>query len=119
MYADWLHSLQLAGGAPLMNAMFHGAEAYVEMWERADGVPATRCLPASDKVTRTGIGPIRLGETTIQALYRAGQPVSRPGHSYRYCVSGRPGAPVTAAFNRHGRIARIAVTGRSVSRSGR
>ena len=79
MYADWLHQLQLVGGAPLMNDMFQGAEAYLEMWERAYGVPATSCLPSGDKLTRSGIGPLRLGETTIQALYRAGQPVSRPG----------------------------------------
>jgi hypothetical protein len=110
MYADWLHSLQLAGGAPLMNDMFHGAEAYLEMWERAVGVPSTRCLPASDRLTRTGIGPIRIGETAVQALYRAGQPVSRPGRSYRYCVSGRSGAPVRAVFDGRGRIARVAVS---------
>ena len=107
MYADWLHALQVQGGAALMNSMFQGAEAYLEMWERADGVPATRCLPASDRLARTGIGPLRVGESSTQALYRAGQPVSRPGHSYVYCISGRPGAPVRAVFNRRGRIAKI------------
>jgi len=109
MYADWLHSLQLAGGAPVMNTMFHGAEAYLEMWERAEGVPPTRCLSRGDRLTPVGIGPLRLGETTAQALYRAGQPVSRPGHSYRYCVSGR-GASVLAVFNRRGRIAKLTIS---------
>jgi hypothetical protein len=110
MYADWLHSVQLAGGAALMNDMFHGAEAYLEMWERAKGVPPTRCLPASARPVKTGIGPIRIGESAVQALYRAGQPVARPGRSYLYCISGRAGAPVRAVFNRRGRIAEVAVS---------
>ncbi len=109
MYADWLHSLQLTGGTQLTNSMFQGAEAYLEMWERADGVPATRCLPARDRLTPTGIGPIRVGETARTVLYRAGQPVSRPGHSYTYCISGRRGAPIRAVFNSRGRIAKVAV----------
>jgi hypothetical protein len=109
MYADWLHSLQLTGGTRLMNSMFQGAEAYLEMWERADRVPATRCLPAHDKLTRRGIGPIRVGETARAVLYRAGQPVSRPGHAYTYCISGRRGAPVRAMFDGRGRIAKIAI----------
>jgi hypothetical protein len=109
MYADWLHSLQLAGGAQLMNSMFSGAEAYLEMWERAEGVPATRCLPARDRLTRSGIGPIRLGERVRTVLYRAGQPVSRPGRSFTYCVSGRRGAPVRAVFDARGRIANVAI----------
>jgi hypothetical protein len=107
MYADWLHSVQLDGGPAVMHDMFHGAEAYLEMWERADGVPGTRCLPASDKLTAAGIGPLHVGETTAQALYRAGQPASRPGHSYRYCISGRSGAPVQAVFDRRGRLSRV------------
>ncbi len=110
MYADWLHSLQLDGGPSLMASMFQGAEAYLEMWERADGVPATSCLAASDRLTRTGIGPIRVGETAVQALYRAGQPVSRPGHEYRYCMSGRRGAPVRAVFDSRGRITKVAIS---------
>ena len=111
LYADWLRQLQLVGGAPLMNDMFQGAEAYLEMWERADGVPATSCLPAADRLTRKGIGPIRLGESTVQALYRAGQPVSRPGRSYRYCLAGRPGTPVRAVFDNRGRLAMVVVAG--------
>lgn len=110
MYADWLHSLQVAGGPSLMASMFQGAEAYLEMWERADGVPSSRCLAAGDRLTRAGIGPIRVGATAVQALYRAGQPVSRPGNSYRYCVSGRPGVSVRAVFDSRGRITRVTIS---------
>jgi hypothetical protein len=108
MYADWLHSVQLAGGTPLMNTMFQGAEAYLEMWERAAGVPAMRCRPARERLASEGLGPLRLGDTTARALFGAGQPTSRPGRSYRYCVAG--GGRVAAVFASRGRIALIAST---------
>jgi hypothetical protein len=115
MYADWLHQLQLTGGPSLMADMFQGAEAYLEMWERADGVPAVSCRPASERFTSTGLGRgLRLGQTSVTALFRAGQPLSRPGRSYRYCVNGRSsaGAAVRAVFNAGGRISLIASTAR-------
>jgi microsomal dipeptidase-like Zn-dependent dipeptidase len=96
MFADWLQELQTLAGRPIAADMFHGAEAYLQMWERAYGVPATRCLPARGTITARGIGPIRLGATTINTLYAAGQPSGRPGRTYRYCVQG--GGTVVAAF---------------------
>ena len=111
MYADWLHQLQEVGGRAVMNDMFHGAEAYLEMWERAYGVRATGCRPAGERFTGAGLGSaLRLGDSAVAALYRAGQPVSRPGRSYRYCVAGRPGAAVIAVFNARGRIAMVVST---------
>ncbi len=109
MYADWLHAVQIAGGAPAMNDMFQGAESYLEMWERANGVPAMSCLPARERFSATGLGrELRLGDGAVKALYRAGQPVSRPGRSYRYCVSGDPRAVTVSVFNARGRVVLIA-----------
>jgi hypothetical protein len=113
MYADWLHELQMVGGSSMMADMFQGAEAYLQTWERADGVPAMSCRPARQRFTGAGLGSaIRLGEGSTAALYSAGQPLSRPGRSYRYCVAGGRGAAVAAVFNRRGRIAMITTTGR-------
>jgi hypothetical protein len=110
LYADWLNQLQQAGGKPLMNDMFQGAESYLEMWERADGVPATSCLPASGQFSSTGLGrTLRLGDSAEQALYRAGQPLSRPGSSYRYCVAGKT-TTVASVFNGGGHVALIGST---------
>jgi hypothetical protein len=111
MYADWLHDLQVVGGQQTIADMFQGAESYLQMWERADGVPATRCLPARERFTNAGLGAaLRLGVSSMTALYRAGQPLSRPGRSYRYCVAG--GAIATAVFNARGRVVLIASTAR-------
>jgi hypothetical protein len=107
MYADWLQQVQIAGGPQVMADMFQGAEAYLEMWERADGVPSMTCLPSRERFGAGGLGSsIRLGDSTVAALYRAGQPLSRPGRSYRYC------AGVTAVFNGAGRVAMITSTAR-------
>jgi hypothetical protein len=115
MYADWLRQLQLTGGPTLMADMFQGAEAYLEMWERAYGVPATSCQQAGERFTSSGVGrALRLGDGSVTALYRAGQPLSRPGRSYRYCVSGgsNRSAAVVAVFNARGRVALVATTAR-------
>jgi hypothetical protein len=107
LYADWLHQLQLAGGQPLMNDMFQGAEGYLEMWERADGVPTANCRPAGAELSSGGLGStLRLGEGAVAALYSAGQPLSRPGRSYRYCVAGGA-ASLSAVFNRRGHVVLI------------
>lgn len=105
MYADWLHQLQLTGGRPVMRDMFNGAEAYLEMWERAYGVPTAHCQAAS------ALGhSLRLGDTAERALYRAGQPASRPGRSFRYCVAG--GGRAALVFNRAGRAVLAVATAR-------
>ncbi len=108
MYADWLRSVQLAGGDTMMHDMFQG-ESYLQMWERATGVPATSCFAAGTRFSARGFGKrLRLGETTTQALFSAGQPLTRLGRSFRYCVTGSSSRRVSAVFNRRGRLVLIA-----------
>ena len=110
MYADWLRSVQLAGGNQVMHDMFQGAESYLEMWERAVGVPSARCLAAGARLGARGFGRrLRLGETTTQALFSSGQPVTRVGRSFRYCVTGSASRRAGAVFNARGRLVLIAV----------
>ena len=40
LYADWFADLRRLGGEALRNDLWDGAEAYLEMWERASGVPS-------------------------------------------------------------------------------
>jgi hypothetical protein len=105
--------VQVVGDPSVMADMFQGAEGYLEMWERADGVPTTSCLPARGKFTRVGLGQkLRLGDSAETALYRAGQPLSRSGRTYRYCLAGATGgrAAVVSVFNARGRVAMVAST---------
>jgi hypothetical protein len=109
-YADWLQLLQQVAPREMAADMFNGAEAYLQTWERAEGVSATSCRPAGERFTNAGLGSaIRLGDGAITALYGVGQPSSRAGRSYRYCVAGRSGA-VISVFDGGSRIALIAST---------
>jgi hypothetical protein len=96
MYADWLQALGQVGGRPFLNDMFNGAEAYLEMWERASGVPSEHCL------TRAQVRLIRRGQTWVRLLYLAGQPVSRSARVFSYCRTG--GGSLTVRFSRRGRV---------------
>ena len=106
MFPDWLRELQVLAGRPILDDMFAGAEAYLEMWERAYGVPAASCQPPAGRLGAAGVGGLRLGQTFESLLYGAGQPAARPGRSYRYCVSGGTGG-LAAVFGRSGRVSTV------------
>jgi len=109
LFPDWLQELGQVGGRPLLADMFHGAEAYLQMWERTYGVPATDgCLPAGSRLGARGLGPARLGLRARGLLFAAGQPATRPGRSFRYCVTGARGAGAAAVFAPSGRIRLLA-----------
>ncbi len=107
MYPDWLDELKVLAGRPILTDMFHGAEAYLEMWERAWGVTATRCLGSRGALSASGAGRLRLGDAFRTLLFAAGQPTARPGLAYRYCVAGHAGTPIEAVFGRSGRVSMV------------
>jgi hypothetical protein len=116
MYADWLQELRVLAGKPIVNDMFHGAEAYLQMWERAYGVPVTHGLPARGRFGANGVGRLRLGSSSQRVLYAAGQPVSRPGSAYLYRVGPRGLARVV--FNQRGREVAVLVAARRYGAGG-
>jgi hypothetical protein len=118
MYADWLAQLQLMAGRPLMRDMFGGAEAYLEMWERADGIAAASCRSVPQRLGRAGLGSLRLGATEASLLFAAGQPWSRSGRSYRWCASGAPRAEIAAVFGNRGRVVLVGSDSRRVAAGG-
>ena len=119
LYADWLEQLRRAGGRQMVADMFHGAESYLQMWERADGVPSAHCDGVSH-FSAGGLGhTLRLRATRAATLFRAGQPSARPDRSYRYCVSGRGGrGTISSVFDSHGRVTLIASSARGNSAGG-
>lgn len=109
MYADWLHNLGQIAGPQISTEMNRGAEAYLQMWERTTGVPRTSCRKAKATVTRRGIGSLRLGASNISVLRSVGQPSSRPGAIYRWCVAKSKGS-LSAAYDLRGRAVLVAGT---------
>src|SRR3954452_16919849 len=88
LYADWFHDLRRLGGARLPRDLMDGAEAYLEMWERADGVRTPACADSDHPLTATGRGALRLGRGWRSLLRGAGQPQQRT-RAWSYCVAGK------------------------------
>jgi hypothetical protein len=113
LFPDWVEDLRLLAGQEVVDDLGRGAEAYLQMWERAVGVPATRCAARRARVTRRGIGRVRLGARANALLRRAGQPRRRAGRTWKWCVRG--GGHVTARLSRRGRVVSVRGRGRIVS----
>jgi len=122
MYPDWQEQLVQTAGPAVGQDLLRGAEAYLQMWERTTGIAPTQCLPGRTRLTFAGLGVLRLGATAETLLRATGQPSSRPGRSYRYCVQGGR-RTVRVVFDRRGRsvlVARTTTAGaRGVPGSGR
>src|SRR4051812_13970754 len=119
LYADWFADLERLGGQQLANDMWHGAEAYLEMWERADGVPSPGCATGHGVVGGQGLGRLRLGLDWQTLLRRAGQPQQHTS-AWSWCVQGVPNrsAADVAVFTRSGKVELVGSTARGRSARG-
>ena len=98
-------------GSQIVKDMARGSEAYLQMWERAEGVKNQACRSARGQFTRSGMGRQRLGLAAASVLQRAGQPVAPPGPGVPLVRDrqGQPqGARLAAVFDRKGRVALLA-----------
>ncbi|MGH2951757.1 MAG: hypothetical protein ACRDKX_06920, partial [Solirubrobacterales bacterium] len=113
MYPDLIEDMRMVAGNKIVRDLSRGAEAYLQMWERATGVDARSCLEAKGELTRDGLGKVRVGASAKRVLKRAGQPQRRVGRTYRYCVrDGKRKAKVVAVFTPRGRVGLVATTAR-------
>jgi hypothetical protein len=111
LYPDWIQDLLKIGGAVngprIQHDLARGAEAYLQMWERAEGIRPDSCrnptLRKPLSVVRSLIGP---GLTTRQVMARVGQPYSRYGLTYGFCARTATGSKVMVKvdFSRAGRV---------------
>ncbi|HKP89511.1 MAG TPA: hypothetical protein VJT75_05995 [Thermoleophilaceae bacterium] len=111
LYPDWYEDVRKLGGAKLKNDMMNGAEAYLEMWERARGVRVRKCTNPFRNVTAHGLGKIRLGMTWERLLSVAGQPQQR-NRAWSWCVreAGNLHAADVAELTPAGRVELIGST---------
>jgi hypothetical protein len=112
LYPDWLQDLRMQAGNKIMADMARGSEAYLQMWERANGVPGPRCRYARGSFKRRGLAWARLNESYPRLLRRAGQPQRRT-RAWTYCVRGKhgPHKRVVAVLTGKGRVGVVASTG--------
>jgi hypothetical protein len=107
LYADWFADLRRLGGAPLVSDLWNGAEAYLEMWERADGIATPTCA--------SGHGALRLGSGWKRLLRTAGQPQQR-GRAWSWCAAG--GGADVAELSRGGSVELVGSTASGRSAGG-
>ncbi len=110
LHPDWMEQLRLLGGQPIADDLMSGAEAYLQTWERAVGVPAPACLAAPGEPSPAGFGPLRLGQSAKATLLAAGQPSRREGSSFTWCTEGAAQGEASAFFDAEGTIERIVVS---------
>jgi hypothetical protein len=90
LYPDWLQDVRnVAGpdGDRLVADMGRGAEAYLQMWERASGIGRVACNGWETRdFSPEGLGDrILLGESARATLERAGQPEDRT-RTWTWCA---------------------------------
>ena len=110
LYPDWIEDLRKIAGNQIVEDMARGSEAYLHMWERAEGVRNQACRSRRGRFSRRGLGLAKLGRGPEAFLRGAGQPSARKGRVYRYCVDRRPKRKVVAVFTRAKKVGLIAST---------
>jgi hypothetical protein len=104
LYADWFNDIDNQGGQQLEQDMWNGAEAYLEMWERADGIPVRKCPPSDAEIHAAGFRGVKLGNDWQRVLRRLGQPQQRQ-RAWSWCVGGHRNnlAADVVEFDKRGR----------------
>jgi microsomal dipeptidase-like Zn-dependent dipeptidase len=112
LYPDWVEDLRKIAGKSIINDMARGPEAYLQMWERAEGIRGGSCRHHRARFTRRGLGKVRLGDSHARSLRRAGQPVSRGARIWRWCVRGKANRrkSVVAVLTRRANVGLVAST---------
>lgn len=121
LYPDWVEDLRKLAGDQIVEDMARGTEAYLQMWERAQGVSAQSCHPLRWHPRRRGLGTLRIAHDTKQVLYHVGQPATRMNRTWVYCIRGRENrrSRIKTVFTPGGKVGLIATNARRGHRLGR
>jgi hypothetical protein len=114
LYPDWIQDLtKVAGssrpddGAAIAEDMSRGAEAYLQMWERAEGIAPDSCRnPGLRRDVAAVRRAVRAGLTTRQVMRAVGQPYTRQGRHATFCAraDGAPEVRMQVTYDRSGRV---------------
>jgi microsomal dipeptidase-like Zn-dependent dipeptidase len=78
LYPDWIQDLRMLAGNQIVDDLNRGAEAYLQMWERAEGVKERACRDLPGHFDRGGLAKyVRLGADPKSVLYSSSQPETR------------------------------------------
>jgi hypothetical protein len=89
--------------------MARGSEAYLDMWERAQGVTNDACRDPKVIKKESVITGLKKGTSVKNVLLRAGQPHSRLATKFTYCARSSKGKTVhhTVTFSQSGKLTKV------------
>lgn len=114
LYPDWIEDLTKVAdtqrdgdGDKIADDMARGAEAYLQMWERAEGIRPDSCRNPSLRKSVARVGKLlHRGMTTRAVMAAVGQPYQRLGTTYRFCArtASDPKVMMTVRLSSAGRV---------------
>lgn len=114
LYPDWIEDLgkvaenaKSGDGAAIKADMARGAEAYLQMWERAVGVPGSACRADVEDLDASDFDGLT-GKTPEQVLRALGQPDARTDDAFTYCLGATNSA--TVVFDANGVVDHVDVS---------
>ncbi|QBR93166.1 hypothetical protein [Nocardioides euryhalodurans] len=118
LYPDWIEDLRLVAeaeqgdGEAIVTDMARGAEAYLQTWERAQGIDPDSCRNPDLRRTVAAFRTAATRGLPIRGLLqRVGQPYLRQDLTYTYCVrsASDPELRVVVDLTARGRVAGVRV----------
>ncbi|QIG45446.1 peptidase [Nocardioides anomalus] len=109
LYPDWIQDLTKVAGADgdaLLEDIERGPEAYLQMWERAEGIAPDSCRnPELRKSVRKVGKLIEPGMSTRAVMAAVGQPYTRLGSTYGFCATeGKKNVRIKVRFTPGGKV---------------
>jgi hypothetical protein len=95
LYPDWIEDLRRIAGDGIVEDMARGAEAYLQMWERATGIAPDACRPDVADLTEDSLRALSGGMSPRDVLTTLGQPGSRQANVFTYCMDAGRTARLT------------------------
>jgi hypothetical protein len=108
LYPDWVEDLRRQAGDEIVDDLQRGPEAYLQMWERATGIPGDACRSDVDDLTQGRVDALVVGMTNVAVMEALGQPFARSGLQYRFCMEG--GQIATTTFTPAGELIGVSVS---------
>jgi hypothetical protein len=110
LYPDWIEDLRKQAGNAIVDDMSRGSEAYLDMWERAEGVSNDACRDPKVLKDESVVKGLKKGTSVKDVLLKAGQPHSRLATKFTYCAKTSKGKTVhhTVTFSQSGTVTKVA-----------
>jgi hypothetical protein len=113
LYPDWFEDAQIVAGArgdEFKQTMKRGPEAYLQTWERAWGIKPDSCRNPGRRLSVSEFeSRIQAGQSTRSVLEAVGQPYTRSGNDFEYCVKTSSSSDVrlTVTFTDAGKVQKV------------